>query len=339
MKHAFFCAAALAAATTAQAQSWDMPTPYGDTTFHTQNIAQFAEDVRAATDGGLDITIHSAGSLFPHAEIKGAVRNRQVPIGEFFLSRLSNEDLAYGIDSQPFVATSYDEAKKLWDAQKPVITELLAEQGLMPLFSVPWPAQGLYTNGEIATVEDLNGLRFRAYNAALEEFATLAGAAPVQVEAPDIPQAFATGQVAAMITSPSTGVNSTAWDFVTHYSPINAWVPKNIVVVNQRTFDRLDDATKTAVMEAAATAETRGWEMSAAEAQSKTEELAANGMTVYERGAGHGPAGHRRDHARELVRQCLGQRQGRARGLSELRLRPDPAGGARRCRPVCSHKV
>ena len=282
MKHAFFCAAALAAATTAQAQSWDMPTPYGDTTFHTQNIAQFAEDVRAATDGGLDITIHSAGSLFPHAEIKGAVRNRQVPIGEFFLSRLSNEDLAYGIDSQPFVATSYDEAKKLWDAQKPVITELLAEQGLMPLFSVPWPAQGLYTNGEIATVEDLNGLRFRAYNAALEEFATLAGAAPVQVEAPDIPQAFATGQVAAMITSPSTGVNSTAWDFVTHYSPINAWVPKNVVVVNQRAFDRLDDATKTAVMEAAATAETRGWEMSAAEAQSKTEELAANGMTVYE---------------------------------------------------------
>ncbi|MCP4818386.1 MAG: C4-dicarboxylate ABC transporter substrate-binding protein, partial [Shimia sp.] len=126
-------------------------------------------------------TLHTAGSLIPHAEIKNAVRSRQVPAGEFFLSRLSNEDLAFGIDSQPLVATSYDEAKKLWDAQKPVVTELLAEQGLIPLFSVPWPAQGLYTNGEIATVDDLNGLRFRAYNAALEEFATLAGAAPVQV--------------------------------------------------------------------------------------------------------------------------------------------------------------
>lgn len=282
MKHTLFGAVALMVATGAQAQSWDMPTPYGDTTFHTQNIMQFADDLRAATDGGLDITIHSAGSLFPHSEIKNAVRNRQVPIGEFFLSTLSNEDLAFGMDSQPFVATSYDEARKLWAAQKPVITELLAAQGLMPLFSVPWPAQGLYTNGEIATVDDLNGLRFRAYNAALEEFATLAGAAPVQVEASDIPQAFATGQVAAMITSPSTGVNSTAWDFVTHYAPINAWVPKNIVVVNQRIFDGLDADVQTTVLEAAAAAEARGWEMSAAEAETMTAALAENGITVYE---------------------------------------------------------
>ncbi|KQB96712.1 C4-dicarboxylate ABC transporter substrate-binding protein [Loktanella sp. 1ANDIMAR09] len=282
MKHTVICAAAIAMATTATAQSWDMPTPYGDSTFHTQNIMQFADDLREATGGELDITIHSAGSLFPHSEIKSAVRNRSVPIGEFFLSTLSNEDLAFGIDSQPFVATSYEDAATLWEAQRPVITELLAEQGLMPLFSVPWPPQGLYTNGEIAGVEDLNGLRFRAYNAALEEFATLAGAAPVQIEASDIPQAFATGQVAAMITSPSTGVNSTAWDFVTHYSPINAWVPKNIVVVNQRMFDGLDAETQAAVMAAAATAQTRGWEMSQKEATSMTAALADNGIIVYE---------------------------------------------------------
>lgn len=282
MKHLFFGALALTLATSAHAQNWDMPTPYGDTTFHTQNIMQFADDVRAATDGELDITIHSAGSLFPHSEIKGAVRNRSVPIGEFFLSTLSNEDLAYGMDSQPFVATSYDDAQKLWDAQRPVITELLAEQGLMPLFSVPWPAQGLYTNGEIKTVDDLNGLRFRAYNAALEEFAALAGAAPVQVEASDVPQAFSTGQVSAMITSPSTGVNSTAWDFVTHYSPINAWVPKNIVVVNQRVFDRLDADTQAAILAAAETAQTRGVEMSKAEAETQTAALAENGIIVYE---------------------------------------------------------
>lgn len=282
MKHMLIAAASMALATSASAQNWDMPTPYGDSTFHTQNISQFADDVRAATDGSLDITIHSAGSLFPHPEIKSAVRNRSVPIGEFLLSQLSNEDLAFGIDSQPFVATSYEDAAKLWEAQKPVISELLAEQGLMPLFSVPWPAQGLYTNGEIATVEDLNGLRFRAYNAALEQFAALAGAAPVQIEASDIPQAFSTGQVAAMITSPSTGVNSTAWDFVTHYAPINAWVPKNIVVVNQRMFDGLDEATRTAVLEAAAAAETRGWEMSATEAETMTAALANNGITVYE---------------------------------------------------------
>lgn len=283
MKHVVLAAALATGLTGAvSADTWDMPTPYGDATFHTQNIAEFAKDVAEATDGALEITVHSAGSLFPHAEIKNAVRSGQVPAGEFFLSRLVNEDAAFGLDSQPFVATSYEDAAKLWKAQKPVITDLLAEQGLMPLFSVPWPAQGLYTNGEVETVDALKGLRFRAYNAALEEFATLAGAAPVQVEAPDIPQAFATGQVEAMITSPSTGANSKAWDFVTHYTPINAWVPKNIVVVNERAFRRLPEDVQAAVLKAAETAEARGWEMSAAEAEAKTAVMAENGIIVAE---------------------------------------------------------
>ncbi len=273
-------AAGLAVSAPAIAQEWNMPTPYGDTTFHTINIQQFAADVAGATDGGLNITVHSAGSLFPHAEIKNAIRSRQVPLGEFFLSRLANDDLAYGIDSQPFLATSYEDGAKLWAAQRPVVEALLAEEGLKVLFAVPWPAQGLYTNGEIKTVDDLSGLRFRAYNAALEEFATLAGAAPVQVEASDIAQAFATGQVEAMITSPSTGANSKAWDFVTHYTQIDAWLPKNIVVVNAREFDALSDDVQAAVLEAAAAAETRGWEMSMAEAAAKTQIMKDNGIIV-----------------------------------------------------------
>lgn len=275
-------AAALALALPAVAQTWDMPTPYPDATFHTQNIRAFAEDVAAATGGKLTITVHSAGSLFPHPEIKNAVRSQQVPIGEFLLSRLSNEDPAFGLDAQPFLATSYEAAEKLWAAQKPVITELLAKQDLVPLYAVAWPPQGLYTRKEIASASGLSGLRFRAYNAQLEEFSALAGAAPVQVEVPDIPQAFATGQVEAMVTSASTGVNSKAWDFLSHFSPIDAWLPKNVVVVNKRAFDALDEATRAAVLDAAAKAETRGWEMSRAEAVSMMEELKKNGITVYE---------------------------------------------------------
>ena len=278
---AIACAALLTGGSAIGAD-WDMPTPYSDKTFHTANIIQFAEEVSEASEGKLNITVHSAGSLIKHPEIKNAVRSQQVPIGEFFLSRLSNEDAAYGIDSQPFVATSYDDAAKLWEAQKPVITELLAKQKLMPLFSVPWPPQGLYTKNAVDSVEDLKGLKFRAYNAALEQFATLAGASPTQVEAADIPQAFSTGQVEAMITSPSTGANTKAWDFVSYYSPINAWVPKNIVVVNKNAFDALDDDVKQIVLDAASKAEARGWELSKNETAAKTTELNDNGMTVTE---------------------------------------------------------
>ncbi|MCY0147891.1 TRAP transporter substrate-binding protein [Hoeflea sp. G2-23] len=287
MKHtlALTLAAGMLAATfsiPALSADWDMPTPYPDGTFHTVNINEFADDIKKATDGGLNITVHSAGSLIKHGEIKNAVRGGQVQIGEFFLSLLANEDAAYGLDSQPFLATSYAEAAKLWEAQKPVITELLAKQKLVPLYAVPWPPQGLYTNKEIKTVDGLKGLKFRSYNAALEKFATLAGAAPTQVEVPDIPQAFSTGQVEAMITSPSTGANGKAWDYVSHYTPINAWVPKNIVVVNKAAFDALDDATRAAVLEAAAAAEKRGLEMSMKETDAQTAVLKENGMVVVE---------------------------------------------------------
>lgn len=266
----------------AHAEKWDMPTPYSDQTFHTVNIKQFADDVRAATGGKLDITVHSAGSLIKHGEIKNAVRSQQVPIGEFFMGLLANENAAFGIDTLPLVATSYEEAEKLWAAQKPAITALLAKQKLVPLFSVPWPPQGLYTKKVIANANDLRGVKFRSYNANLEKFAALIGAAPTQIEAPDIAQAFATGRVEAMITSPSTGANSKAWDFLSHYSPINAWVPKNVVVVNKAAFDVLDDATKASVMEAAAAAEKRGWDLSRAEASQKTDVLRDNGITIVD---------------------------------------------------------
>ena len=91
----------------AAAAQWDMPTPYGDAVFHTQNIQQFAEDVSEATDGGLEITVHSAGSLFGHPEIKDSVRRGLAPIGEVLISRLANEDPIFGIDSIPFLASSY----------------------------------------------------------------------------------------------------------------------------------------------------------------------------------------------------------------------------------------
>lgn len=265
-----------------KAETWDMPTPYPDATFHTVNIAEFAKDVEEATGGDLAIKVHSAGSLFKHPEISKAVRSGQVPAGEFFLSLLANDNPVFGADSLPFLATSYDEAEALWAAQEEVITQLLDEQGLMPLYAVPWPPQGLYTTKEINSVDDLAGLKFRTYNATLEQFANLAGAAPTQVEVPDIPQAFSTGRVEAMITSPSTGVNSKAWDFLTHYTDIQAWIPKNIVVVNKRSFRRLDEDTQNAVLEAAEAAEARGWEMSKSEAEEMTQVLKDNGITVVE---------------------------------------------------------
>ena len=267
-------------ASNASAQSWDMPTPYPDATFHTVNIAEFADDVREATGGALDITVHSAGSLIKHPEIKRSVRSGLVPMGEVLISLHANENPLYGLDSVPFLATSYADAKKLYDAQRPALQAALAEEGLTLLFSVPWPPQGIYAGAEIDAIEDLRGLRFRTYNPGTARIAELSGATPVQVEVADLPTAFATGRVEATITSPSTGVNSKFWDFVTHYHDTQAWLPRNMVVVNTAAFEGLEPGVRAALLEAAAAAETRGWEMSEADTVAATKTLADNGITV-----------------------------------------------------------
>ena len=281
--HSLAAAFAVALAAPAAAQTaWDMPTPYGDTVFHTQNITQFADDVRSATGGAIDITVHSAGSLFGHAEIKDSVRRGLAPIGEILLSRLANEDPIFEVDSIPFLAASYDEAETLWAASRPAVEALLAEQGLTLLYAVPWPGQSLYLNEEITDPAALQGVAFRAYNTATERLAQLLGMVPTQVEAGDIPTAFATGRVAAMMTSPSTGVSSQAWDFTDVYVDVNAWLPKNVVFVNTAAFEALPEDQRAALIEAAAAAEARGWAMSRAETATQIAALAENGMTVVQ---------------------------------------------------------
>lgn len=272
---------ALAAATAQAEIKWDMPTPYADGTHHTQNVRQFAEDVAAATDGEMDIVVHSGASLVKHPEIHRAVRSGQVPIGEVFMGLLGNENPLYQADNIPFLVTSFDGAKALWDATRPDVEAALAEQGLQLLYAVPWPPQGFYSKEEITSGADFEGMRMRAYSASTSRMAELLGATPTTVQTPEIPQAFSTGIIEAMATSPTTGVSSQAWDYTDYYLDARAWIPKNMVFVNARAFSRLPEEVQQAVLEAAAAAETRGWEMAIAETDAKTAELAENGMTVY----------------------------------------------------------
>lgn len=278
---AFALAVSAAVATPVAAQTkWDMPTPYQEGNFHTKNVIQFAQEVEKATGGKLKIQVHASGSLIKHPEIKKSVRQGIAPIGELLQSIASNESPIYGVDSVPFLTGGYGDAKKLYAAQKPFLEKKLAAEGLMLLYSVPWPPQGLYTRKEIKKVEDLAGLKFRTYNSATSRLSQLVKAVPTQIEVPDIPTAFQTGRVEAMVTSPSTGVDTKAWDYLTHYHDLKGWQPRNIVVANKGAFDKLPADQQKALLDAAKAAEERGWAASEAEADSKTKELAANKIQV-----------------------------------------------------------
>ncbi len=259
---------------------WDLPTGYAANSFQTQNVQQFANEVDQLTGGKLKITLHPGGSLYKANEIKRAVQTGQVQSAEFILSGAANENPLFGVDSIPFLATSYPDAKRLYLAAKPAQDKLLASQGVKVLFTVPWPGQSLYSLKPVSTPADFAGTKMRAYNPATTRIAQLLKAQPVTIQLAELGQALATGGVQNFLTSSASGVESKLHEQVKYFYPVSAWLPRNATVVSQKAFDALDKPTQDALLKAAAAAEERGWATSEKLDGEYMKELAAKGMII-----------------------------------------------------------
>jgi len=274
--------ATLAAASTfaMAGEKWDMPMAYNDGNFHTQNAKAFAEAVKVATGGELEIKVHSGGSLFKGNEIKRAVQTGQAQIGERILSAHANESAVFAFDSVPFLATSFEQSNKLRDAAKPTFEKLLSKHNLVLLYSVPWPPGGFYAKKELNSADDLKGVKFRSYNNATARMAELSGAVPVQVEASELSQALSTGVAESFISSGATGYDRKVWEHLTHWYDVKVWLPRNYVFVNKQAWESLDENTQNIVKGLALMAEKAGEARSEQLAGWYIEQLAANGMKI-----------------------------------------------------------
>lgn len=286
----FFCATATAfaltlAAPASAAERWDLPAAYPAGNYHTETLVAFADLVAEKTGGALEIVVHPNGSLYRGDEIKRAVQTGQAQIGERLISALSNEDPLFGVDAIPFLASDFEAARRLHEASLPALEALLDSQNLMLLYAVPWPPQGLYSKLEVERAADMAGVKFRAYNPLTARLSELMGMVATQIEAAEVPQAFATGAVESMISSGSTGYDSKLWEHVDHFYDVQAWLPKNMIIVNKQAWESLDEAIRAAVSEAAAEAEAIGWARAEELADWYKQELAAEGMQVHEPGA------------------------------------------------------
>ncbi|MEX1165811.1 MAG: TRAP transporter substrate-binding protein [Hydrogenophaga sp.] len=275
-----FLTACLAVSVTHAQTNWTLASGYSQTSFHTQNILSFASDVRALSQGGLRIEVQSGGSLVKLTDIPKAVREGKVAAGETIMTNLVADMPIAGADAIPFVVNGYEDAKRLWGLQKPLIETEFARRGLKVLYAVPWPPQGLYSRVALKRPADLRGLTMRTYNQTTTRIAEKLGARALNVATADVSQAFATGKVDAMITSAITGVENRVWEHVRYYYPINAWIPKNTVFVNLKAFEGLKPDIQKALLDAAQRAETRGWALSQALEASSTAELARQGIVV-----------------------------------------------------------
>lgn len=268
-------------ASTAHAEKWDMPLAYPANNFHSENAADFATCVKDKTDGKLEIVTHPNGSLFAGNDIKRAVQTGQANIGERVTSAHENENAIYGVEAIPFLATSFEASDRLWKTALPQMEKVLDSQNLVYIYSVPWPASGFYTKKEINTVEDLEGIKFRAYNAATARIAELAGMVPMQIEAAELSQALATGVVDSIMTSSTTGVDSKVWEQdIKYFYNVQAWLPRNTVFVNKRAWNGLDDATRAALTECGDQTYNDGLEKVKALAAQYLKTLEENGVIV-----------------------------------------------------------
>jgi len=282
VKSAALAAAAvgLVAGSAAAQGKWNLPSAYPVDNPHSVNLAAFAKDVADATGGKLQIALHPGASLFKGPDIKRAVATGQAQVGEVLISIHENEFAIFGIDVVPFLATSFDAAGKLWKASRPAIERQLGSQGLMALFGVPWPPQGIFAKKELNTIEDMKGLKWRAYNVGTARIGELVGAQAVTIQAAELPQALATGVVNSFMSSGATGYDSKVWESLTHFYDTQAWLPKNVTFVNKAAFEALDRPSQEAVRKAAAAAEERGWKAWQDKTRWYLDQLAGKGMKV-----------------------------------------------------------
>lgn len=262
------------------ATNWKLATGYRAESFHTQNIAQFAREVSAASGGQLTIEVFPNSTLAKLADISQAVRDGKAQAGETIMTSMVKDIPIAGADTVPFVVSSYSDAQRLWKLQRPGIEKHFAERGLKLLYAVPWPPQGLHSNKPIRSLADFKGTQMRTYNASTLRIAELLGAKPVDVATADVGKALTEGRMDNMITSALTGVENKVWGQIKYYYEINAWFPKNVVFVSSKAFDALKPDTRATVVKAAGEAEIRGWAASKALATSATEELRANGVKI-----------------------------------------------------------
>ncbi|MGD1925924.1 MAG: TRAP transporter substrate-binding protein [Paracoccaceae bacterium] len=264
----------------AWAEKWDMPMAYADSNYHSQVGKEFAQCVTTGTGGEIEITVHAGGSLFKGNEIKRAVQTGQAAIGERLLSAHQNEDAVFGVDSVPFLATTFEDSARLWEAARPTYERLLDDQNLVLLYATPWPPQGLYFKKPVNSTDDMKGIKFRSYNSSTARLAELTGMLPVQIEAAEISQAFATGVAESMISSGATGYDRKVWEHLTHFYEVDAWMPRNHVFVNKDTWGGVSDANKNVIRGCAALAEYAGHWRAVQYTDFTLNGLRAGGMTV-----------------------------------------------------------
>lgn len=283
-KISFVSALTLSFATPAMAQTaWDLPLVWSAENYISVNAQRFAEEVATVTDGEVQITTHPGGSLgFKGPDMFSAVRDGLVPIGDMLLQQQTGDNPLLGLQSLPYLMSSYEEQVAFQEFYRPVLNDVFAENNQKLLFTVPWPQQQVYAKKEINSIEDFEGIKIRASDSSAYQIFRAAGMKPVQLPWGEVIPSLATGVIEAVGTSSPSAVDGSFWEFLTHgYATRHTW-NLDAISVNLDAWNQLSTENQEAIVEAAERLEPEFWQ-SAQEADAENlQVLADNGITNAE---------------------------------------------------------
>lgn len=260
---------------------WDVAVPWGASEFHTVNAMNFAKRVEEETGGAVKMTVHPGGALGIRAnESLRAVEDGAVPMAEYALFQNVGDVPILGIESIPFLIEDYAQLRQMHELVRPLWEAELMERNQKALYIVPWPSQNFFTKEPVEDIGDMEGVRFRTYDANTATMIGRLGAVPLQMNNADIVPALATGKLDAVMTSGSTAAAQKYWEFLNHtYNTNHLWA-SNAMAVNLDEWNALTDEQRSTIEAIAAEMEPGFWEISEAEHATRMQQLMDNGMTV-----------------------------------------------------------
>ena len=276
-------AAALAVgAGSAQAQvKWDLSTVWPDGNFHTQNAKRFAEEVKKATGGAVDITVKAGGQLgFKGPEHLRAVRDGLVPMADVLNIQQIGDEPMMGTESIPFLVGTPDELKVLHKFLRPEYEKIAAKNNQMILYMVPWPTQYLHLKVKVDTLDGLKNIKIRVPDKNALDMVAAVGMAPVLIPWGETIPALASGAVSGVSTSAVSGVDGKFWEFLKYVYPTNHTWSCQIVTVNLDAWGKLKPDQQKAIEELARKLEPEFWAASLKADEDSLKRLKEGGMEV-----------------------------------------------------------
>ncbi|MEA3348324.1 MAG: TRAP transporter substrate-binding protein [Pseudomonadota bacterium] len=263
--------------------TWHMHLNYPAGNFHSQGAQRFADNVKAATGGELEIVLHPGSSLgFKGPELLRAVADGQISIAEVPTGMVEGDAPILALTAQPFISSNAFEQRLLYQLAKPVYEKTLERFKQMTLYTSVWPFSGIYTQRPITTLADLKGLKMRVYDGTGLAFGKATGVAARKMPFSEVYPAMKAGLLDSMYTSSVSGVDAKSWEVLKYFTRINILGPVNMVNVNLEAWNKLPAAVQEQVLEVAVAMEDEMWNLAGDMDRSSLKTLQEKGLQVLD---------------------------------------------------------